>query len=159
MNFRNWSDVGNFPGVWEFTSRHAFVEEFGQPFWSDVIVIGLHTLTFCVHCTRMKKDSADAIEILQKLHHIASHFIRKHVFIKLPSFQFRHLPDGLVARIPGRPGFNSRSGNFVKHHLIERRSWHCCKSAWMCDFLGQTFFAISTDFQRVSVFYWTGFFH
>jgi len=32
MNFRNWSDVGNFPGVWEFTSSHAFVEEFGQPF-------------------------------------------------------------------------------------------------------------------------------
>ena len=31
MNFRNWSDVGNFPGVWEFTSSHAFVEEFGQP--------------------------------------------------------------------------------------------------------------------------------
>jgi len=32
MNFRNWSDVGNFPGVREFTSSHAFVEEFGQPF-------------------------------------------------------------------------------------------------------------------------------
>ena len=30
MNFRNWSDVGNFPGVREFTSSHAFVEEFGQ---------------------------------------------------------------------------------------------------------------------------------
>jgi len=32
MNFRNWSDDGNFPGVWEFTSSYAFVEEFGQPF-------------------------------------------------------------------------------------------------------------------------------
>ena len=73
-----------------------------------MIVIGLHTLAFCVYCTRMKKDSADAIEILQKHHHNASHFIRKHVFIKLPSFQFRHLPDGLVVRIsgshPGGPG-------------------------------------------------------
>ena len=27
MNFRNWSDVGNFPGVQEFTSSHAFVED------------------------------------------------------------------------------------------------------------------------------------
>jgi len=33
MNFRNWSDMGNFPGVRELTSSHAFVEEFGQPFW------------------------------------------------------------------------------------------------------------------------------
>jgi len=32
MNFRSWSDVGNFPGVRELTSCHAFVEEFGQPF-------------------------------------------------------------------------------------------------------------------------------
>jgi len=32
MNFGNWSDVGNFPGVWEFTNSHAFVEEVGQPF-------------------------------------------------------------------------------------------------------------------------------
>jgi len=35
MNFRNWSDVGNFPGVQEFTSSHAFVEGFGQPFWHN----------------------------------------------------------------------------------------------------------------------------
>jgi len=28
MNFRNWSDVGNFPGVQEFTSSHAFVQLF-----------------------------------------------------------------------------------------------------------------------------------
>jgi len=28
MKFRNWSHVGNFPGVREFTSSHAFVEEF-----------------------------------------------------------------------------------------------------------------------------------
>jgi len=27
MNFRNWSDVDNFPGVREFTSSHAFVED------------------------------------------------------------------------------------------------------------------------------------
>ena len=65
----------------------------------------MHTLTFCVYCTRMKKDSADAIEILQKLHHVASLFIQNLVFIKLPSFQFHHLPDGLVVRIPGsHPG-------------------------------------------------------
>ena len=32
MNFTNWSDVGNFPGVREFTSSHASVEEIGQPF-------------------------------------------------------------------------------------------------------------------------------
>jgi len=32
MNFSNWSDGGNYPGVWEFTSNHAFVEEVGQPF-------------------------------------------------------------------------------------------------------------------------------
>jgi len=25
--FGNWSDVGNFPGVREFTNGHAFVEE------------------------------------------------------------------------------------------------------------------------------------
>ena len=49
--------------------------------------------------------NANVIEIPQKLHHIASHFIRNHVFIKLPSFQFHHLPDGLVVRIPGsHPG-------------------------------------------------------
>jgi len=35
MNFRNWSDVDNFPGVRECTSSHAFVEEFGQPFWHN----------------------------------------------------------------------------------------------------------------------------
>jgi len=29
----------------------------------------------------------------------------------------------------------------------------------LCDFFGQTFFAISIDFQRVSVCYWTRFFH
>jgi len=32
MDFGNWSDVGNFPGVREFTSSHAFVEEVGQTF-------------------------------------------------------------------------------------------------------------------------------
>jgi len=26
MNFRNWSDVGNFAGVREFTSSHAFLK-------------------------------------------------------------------------------------------------------------------------------------
>jgi len=31
MNFRNWNDVGNFPGIREFTNSHAFVEETGQP--------------------------------------------------------------------------------------------------------------------------------
>jgi len=35
MNFRNWSDMGNFPGVREFTSSHAFIKEFGQPFWHN----------------------------------------------------------------------------------------------------------------------------
>jgi len=35
MNFRNWSDVGNFLEVREFTSSHAFIEEFGQPFWHN----------------------------------------------------------------------------------------------------------------------------
>jgi len=35
MNFRSWSDVGYFPGVRELTRSHAFVEEFGQPFWHN----------------------------------------------------------------------------------------------------------------------------
>jgi len=32
MNFGNWSDVGNFLRVREFTNSDAFVEEVGQPF-------------------------------------------------------------------------------------------------------------------------------
>ena len=44
-------------------------------------------------------------KILRTRHQIASDFIRKHLFIKLPSFQFHHIPDGLVVRIPGsHPG-------------------------------------------------------
>ena len=39
MNFRNWSDVSNFPGVREFTSCHAFVAEFGQP--SDTMQLAI----------------------------------------------------------------------------------------------------------------------
>jgi len=35
MNLMNWCDVDNFPGVWEFTNSHAFVEGFGQPFFHD----------------------------------------------------------------------------------------------------------------------------
>ena len=31
MDFGNWSDVGNFPGVRKFTNSHAFVEDVGQP--------------------------------------------------------------------------------------------------------------------------------
>ena len=46
MNFRNWSDGGNFPGIWEFTSGHAFVEEFGQPFWHNAI-----SYLILMHCT------------------------------------------------------------------------------------------------------------
>ena len=44
-------------------------------------------------------------KILQTLHHIASHFITKHLLIKLPSFRFHDIPDGLVVWIPGsHPG-------------------------------------------------------
>jgi len=32
MDFGNWSDVGNFSGVLEFTNSHVYVEEVGQPF-------------------------------------------------------------------------------------------------------------------------------
>ena len=47
-------------------------------------------------------------KIMQTLHHITSHFIPKHLFIKLPFFRFHVIPDGLVVWIPvshpGGPG-------------------------------------------------------
>ena len=136
--------------------------ELGQCFWLDVIVTGMHTLAFCVFCTRMKKDAADAI---QNSANTSSHrlsFNSKAFVYQITFFPISWHPrwsSGLDSWLsPRRPGFNSRSGNFVKHDLIERRSWHCYKSAWVCDFFGQTFFAISIDFQRVSVSYWTGIF-
>jgi len=35
MNFRNWCDVDNFPGIREFNYSHAVVEEVGQTFWHN----------------------------------------------------------------------------------------------------------------------------